>query len=315
MKNLLFVLIGLFIFIGCSKDESSVKNDRITRCGQYLNDIMKNYNIADTSELEVYDIKSMSEAETLLLGTKGKKLWIAHHDNIKKELINTYTSDSDYEFARKYHIDYNNYDQIYTQDLRIENIMTTEYGFIFTIPFSRNSPKGVSDICFIHDGVMSVKNNVFFDFILPWYNGGIFTFYTFRENAYVSYGDLSCCFNCKGTKLFESAVWENLDAAKSVKTINDNEIIGFCNIQSISNTQVICNTTNLLTRTNLKDKKTVWEAYPFKDITGDFIIKENTLVSHDGQYFEYNSKIVYQNGDVVTMRYKIDIETGEITKL
>ena len=71
----------------------------------------------------------------------------------------------------------------------------------------------------------------------------------------------------------------------------------------------------MIARINLKEKEILWESNPYKNITGDFIIKGNVLKSKNDRYFEYNSKIVYQNGEIKTMHYKISIETGEITEI
>ncbi|WP_303327396.1 hypothetical protein [Butyricimonas paravirosa] len=311
MKNFIVILIGLFILSGCSKSNDDDKEgDRVTYCGLYMRDIMKNYHITDTFALDVYNISSNSSVGTILIGIKNKKLWVAQHDDANGILVNTYISSMNYEFDRKIHINYDNYDHIYTQNLNIENITPTEHGFIFTIPLSRNYPDAVSDICFIHDKTITIQNNVNFAFVFPWYDGGIFTTYTRIDNAYASVENHpSCYFNYKGDKLFESAIFLDLETAKSVIPINENEIVGFCKLDKI------LYTTNVIARINLKEKEILWESNPYKNITGDFIIKGNVLKSKNDRYFEYNSKIVYQNGEIKTMHYKISIETGEITEI
>lgn len=311
MKYSLVALILLVVFIGCSKSNDDDKGgDKITHCGMCMSDIMKNYHIIDTSNLDVYNINSNSSVGTILIGIKNEKLWIAQHDDANGILVNTYISNMNYEFDRKIHINYDNYDHIYTQHLNIENITPTEHGFIFTIPLSRDRPDAVSDICFIHDKTLTVQNNVNFAFAFPWYNGGIFTTYTRIDNAYASVEHHpSCYFDYKGNKLFESAIFFDLETVKSIIPINENEIVGFCKLDEV------LFTTNIITRINLKEKETLWESDPYKNIVGDFIVKENSLVSHNDQYFEYNSQIVYQNGDTKMMHYKINIENGEVTEL
>ena len=310
-KLLLYVLVALAC--GCGDDEDGF--DRKTAFGNSWSEIMEKYHVTDTAGLDVYDIKATNEGQSVLLGLKDGKLWVALHDDTEGALRYEYMTEENYDLERTYHLEYNDYTHIRVGDLRIGYILSSEHGVVFNISLV-HYPNPMLDVCFVHEEGITLQTNVEAQFMAPWYDGGVWLFYDPIKIASVSGHTDSYFFNYKGELSFVRLMGVRSEVTDAFIVISPEECIGFCKGKLVKVKEqysfFVDKDVYTFSRLNMKDGAVIWEVRPLENMEGDFIVESSSITSSNEETVTCSSNIVYKNGDTRSVNFTVDIETGSI---
>ena len=296
---------------GCSGDKED-GFDRKTAYGNSWNEITEKYHVTDTVGLEIYDIKATSEGQSVLLGLKDGKLWVALHDDTGGALRYEYTTEENYELNRTIHLGYNEYAHVNAGNLSIGDIMLNEYGVVFDIPVEGDVKYLMMDICFISENGMRLQTNIEAAFTFPWYDGGIWAFYDPTYNSFVRFDNYSYFFDRHGELLFKKEIRVFSEIKDFFIPISTNECIGFISLGYNGYWLSISKDIHTLSRLNMKDGAVIWEVRPLENMEGDFIVESSSITSVNKESVTCSSNIVYKNGDTRSVNFTVDIETGAV---
>lgn len=293
MKNLLIVLIGLFVLIGCSKSFKEVKPDPIEDPIEEFPSIMEIFEISpnDTVGLKLFGVAAINTAhKSSILGNKNGYLWVQilepKEDNTFKKITNFTTTakfndrieiDLGYGEKKVVKVDYINWDDKILGGSYIINWHDQEH-------FSLNTISN-SDIVFAW---VICKNKIF--------EHEIYYKDTFVNGYTGLYGDNETyVFNETGEPLYRYG-----DEYKDYTFINLYEYINY--------------SPNKLYRQNAKTKEIIWGIQLEK--MGQVIDGHEPKIEHSikitGEYAECTFNITNYDGSRETKKYNVDIETGEI---
>lgn len=301
MKNLLFVLIGLFVFIGCSKDGK--EKDTQMPLLMEMFDISPN----DTLGLKIFSfagilrgrfIKDLSSDTIALLGNKNGKLWVqvlqdaqGINGDIKYKKINNFIVNG--EFKDKFEID------LGYGEKTIKEINYIRWdGFVFDINY----------IVFFHDQEnFTISTNISGEMYPSWiiYNNTInqskIRYRGIIADGYIGCQDLNSSvyvYNKKGEPLYRYS-YEGDDAI----FINLYEFIRYDNYY--------------ISRWNAETEEIVWKT-KFEKM-GQVIDGHEPKITHSlqikGDVALCTFNITNYDGSKETINIEVDIETGEVTKL
>lgn len=314
MKYSLVALILLAVFIGCSKS-----NDDEKVVPPIDMDILEQAKILanDSSNLTIISYSGNSSGEeysgkAIFMGIRGKKFWVGvfpwldaqvNGFNIGKELC-SYTTLHDYELTRQIG---------YGETFKVNDIEIGIWGDVDKREF---------EMCIIGRENEFVDASISTDFVIirkdqecyyedcdfyhrkkAWYDSSMLFWNEVTNNATL--------YSYEGMKLYDISefYWLNFRLGiENIEAINIEEGIYFGN--------------DLIGRVNIKnykdDHKFVW----VKDIVYQLGLDENqeprlTYYIEQKQHDEWSYKvdILNLNGSEETRKFKINIETGEITEI
>lgn len=286
MKYLLVVLILLFV-LGCGDDN---KKDEFIPQPEWWESFM-----SDTSGIN-FMLHDQVDEYNVLVCTDHGKLRICINDEYDNHVLNWI--DKDY-FKSTRDMGYGVTESINYKGLIID---TLNHCFIISLSISEylDARYGTNDLFIINKNgkfiyKSLIENNIGRSYVcMDWYNN------SFLVQQLISYGDIIPLF----------CVSSFGEVVCSYPRVDESS---FSNLMPISYSEGIYIQQHEAYRLNLVENKKVWEKHDLIDLPKDCrydFIKESEVES----YWNYKVEITNIDGSKETRKFKINIETGEITE-
>lgn len=322
MKNLLTILLGLFIFMGCSKNEKEEEPDPEIPT---VEDKFWGFNVQDTVGLQFLGMGSclyLDDTCTSICGVKNGKLWIGVFDSDSKNEKFTWASSNKYDLTQIKDIGYGETITIDIKNIHISYIHVQDSKTFKMLFLSNEGIVGGSSIwnlLFVHNGKEVFYCDTKYYEVLPWNN----------NNLMAINGDVDpakcALFSGSGDKLYDvetrfgnkglvfprnqgiSMEWD-YDYILQYIPINDSEFITIYKKQDSMNDYQDW----YIYKGDWKNSSYIWHRLIYST---KYNARCNYNTDFDGDKLTITINTVLYSGEKSTNTFEISIETGEIIKL
>lgn len=318
MRNLVVVLIGLFVFVGCSKSSNEVTTE--DEAQQVAIEILQQAKILakDSSNLTIMsysDNRSSSEDsdKVFFLGKRENKFWVGIFPlldtpdegfDIGKELC-SYTTSHDYKLTRQIG---------YGETFTINSISVGIWGDLDKREFEMciigkeneflDATTTVDFIIVRKDQEHYYEDCGYYNAKMEWYDSSMLFWNDFSHKATL--------YSSNGIKIYDLNDFYWLDFEYGMK-----------NLKPVNLEEGICCKDDFICRLNIKNydgylKNEVWRANIIEQLGLDEDQKPKLAYHFENKqnnYWFYNVDVLNYDGSKETRDFKINIETGEIINL
>lgn len=309
MKNLLFVLIGIFVFISCSKSNKEVIPDDIV-IEPTEEDKYWGFHVQDTVNLKLYGMGAayiLSDTCIALCGVKNGKLWIGVYDTDTRNEKFTWISKNDYSLTQAKNMGYGkevvvNIDRMHMSYVNFKN--EKNFRLLFFSYEKMPSIQNIWNLLFVHDGQEMFYRDAKYYEAQSWYNDCVLAI---NEDADP---DVYTVFDAIGNKKYDlsPSFFLNWD---SYSFLNAGEVISFKD-------DINSNGKYKIARIDVKTNTIAWVHYIFsgQESIFDDKIPTNSKVGYiidefKDDYMVINMNVLNYDGTQITRVFKININTGK----
>lgn len=293
MRNSLVLLIGLLVFVGCSKSFKEVVPEDNNWWNGYL---------VDTTGLNIIYYEFIDN-DLRIAGIKSGKLWVSIFNQDDKKQVFGFVDDEEFESQRIFDKGYGNLETVNLEISRI-NIHDVSLYKAILIWYAKSN---AGDLIIINGEKIIYKklcdNNVAYSAAEPWFENYILV-YSNLHNM----NQIYTCVSSDGKELFDAdrntIEYRYLTPVSIEEGIYENDDFGF-NGEYWRNHYY---------RQNIKTGQKIWDyEVAYNDI------QENAKINVESKkmagIWSYTLNITNYDGTKEARSFKINIETGEVIKL
>ena len=223
--------------------------------------------------------------KSLYTGFQDDKVWIGYYD--KADNFQEVIGKEKFERNRKFHIGYGEYEEYYVKDISVTKLIQTDLGYVFSSCYTRSI-----DVFFIHkDKLVSISvirsTSDYENSLRNWYNESVLV-----DNKYV--------FSSEGKSIVELSGFIN----------DDDELVSYREAIRFEKGG------NEFSRYDYVENKNIWQTKIEKlESVQSNVRITMTLLEKREQLWEYRCDIINEDGSKSNFKFKLNVNTSEVTYL